>query len=149
AQVSFTPALEEGEMFAGGVQFPDFAEVCKAMAQQMFLGFIQSSTFNRVGRCRRCSTYFYNRSGHTNKVYCSGPCARAASAREAKERKREYEETQRLARVNAAVVKFRQLSDEKRRHVKKPKRWIAEHAEVTPHFITRAQRSGKLPVNLA
>ena len=144
ARVLFNPILLESELFAGDTRLPKFSELCRIRAQEMFLEFIQSAVFDRIGRCKRCSKYYYNRSGHRNKAYCSGPCARAASARKAKAEKRAEEQAEKLTAVRAALTKYSQLNDSKRRRIKNLKGWVAEEARVTPHFITGAQRRGAL-----
>ena len=103
-------------------------------AALIFLAFITSSFFNRIGRCARCSKFFFNKSGHRNKQFCSTRCAHITSALESK--KREFEK--KLARLRHALSRLSAQGAKARDW----KERLASRARVTRHFVTRALNQG-------
>jgi hypothetical protein len=152
-----SPIREEVDLGLGG-GFKVDAKGQGARAVSLFFQFITGPFWKDVGRCKRCRKYFWNRSGHDDKVYCGRRCASAHTAiRRARERRlKEYES--KLAAVRQAIGAFERLSaDRKSREKHTWKGWVANAAtrecsplNVTSHFITLAinQNKLKLPVGI-
>jgi len=146
ARIDFFPQFQREEIIIGQVMGPTFDEVCRIEATRMFLTFIQSAEFRKIGRCKRCGRFFYNASRRKKRVYCTGPCARAAEAAKAHQRKRREEHQSELAETAKAVKKYESLSPERKSGIRNWKQWVAGEAgpEITTNFITRAVNRGEL-----
>jgi hypothetical protein len=103
-------------------------DLAEQRADQIFLAFIQTRFFDKIGRCTRCQKFFLNESGHRNKQFCSSRCARITSAMKSKQRV----QGQKLARLQRTAQKFPHATKDA----------LAEKAGVSLHFVTRALNQG-------
>ncbi len=110
-------------------------------AAKLFLDFITSPLYDRIGQCRRCSRYFVNVTGYWKKVYCSGKCATRHTALISMRARRRMERSEKLKKCRRGLEAYARLK-------KAPKNWkdyVSKKAGVTPKFITRAVNNGELP----
>jgi hypothetical protein len=71
-----------------GKRFSFDAVPGRTVAVELFFQFITGPFQSKVGRCKRCRTYFWNQWGHSNKLYCNSRCASAdTTARVTRERR--------------------------------------------------------------
>jgi hypothetical protein len=144
------PIREELDLGLGG-GFKYDANPGRTEAVSLFFQFITGPFWKDVGRCKRCRKYFWNRWGHADKVYCSGPCASADTATRATQERRLREHKSKLAAARRAIARFEQLPADRRSLLKaKWKSSVAKEAtresgqDVTSNFITRAINQGEL-----
>jgi len=108
-------------------------------ALRYFALLITNPLWHRLGGpCARCGDY-YLKNTVRQKTYCSRRCGSIRSAAEAVERRRENEYQQKIQRAQAAIEEWR---DRKRRE--EWDSWVARHAKLTRHWITRAANKGKI-----
>jgi hypothetical protein len=140
------PAREEADLGLGGGYRVD-VRPGRTEAVVLFFQFITGPFQKDIGRCQRCRKFFWNRSGHEEKVYCDSRCASAVTATVRTRERRAQERLDKLRAVQAAIEKLNQLSPDRRYRLQKTwTSWVAKEAglEVTANFITRAINEGEL-----
>lgn len=131
-------------------------------AAKLFLRFVTSGLYNRIGRCLRCKAFFFFGSRH-NRVFCSKRCARGHHATKGTKTKRKVLRDQKLNVLAQAIQEWNSLTRAERarmRHqgmevpdcvLELARRMNFEIAdEITTHFLMRTVRRGDLlrPVGL-
>jgi hypothetical protein len=120
----------------------DLEHSSQLKASEIFLRFILSPYYGRIGQCARCGKWFFNSSGKKTR-YCSLKCSRLETSNEVKKATREREALNKIQRVEDAIKAFNRLPKTERRAISlRPhgwKGWVAKEArhKVTTNFITR------------
>jgi hypothetical protein len=140
------PAKDDPATEHDDAKFQQDAE--RMQASETFLRFLVSPDYDRLGRCARCETWFFNRSGKRTR-YCSVKCAKLETSNEAKKATREREALNKVLRVEEAIRSFNRLSKTERRTISlRPdgwKGWVARKAgkDITTNLITRLLNAKK------
>lgn len=114
-------------------------------AFRCLLSLIYSEHCGRVGRCDRlkCGRYFFARTAHGNKRFCSRSCTLTESAIRATQVQRADERTRKLRAASEALKRV------PARQIEQWKVWVVKHAGrdgagLTLNFLTRAVSRGDL-----
>ena len=109
-------------------------------AAWLFCQLLTSPLRDRIRKCKRCQKYFLAESLRMNKVFCSRKCATGFTASDSTRKRRLREKQDRIRRVRDAMVWLDKIR-------KRPPDWkdcIADRADVTRKWLTRALRRGDL-----
>lgn len=120
----------------------------RAEAVELFLQFITSPFYDRIHRCVRCGSFFFARSGHRGRKYCSARCAHAFHAQKAQQNQRREERKIKIERIRAAIRELElqpRAVQASRLRSRSWQKYITDFLrDVKPTFITRALTSGEI-----
>jgi len=113
-------------------------------AERLFVELFTSRLLGRqVGKCKRegCGRYYFSPSACRKTEYCpGGQCAHNQTSKESNQRRRKKERDEKMQRITQTIAEWERL----RRRPRDWKPWVAQHAKVSPKFITHAVNKREL-----
>lgn len=108
-------------------------------ATGLFVLFLLNPNRGRLGGpCAKCQR-FYVKTTQRQTVYCSASCGHKSTARNADQLRRTQEQER---RVKVSILSIAKFSIRPRRSDWKD--WVAKDAQLTKHWLTRAERKGAI-----